>query len=395
MKKFLLIIGFIFLIIFEVLRVYLIMPMPGSQEFDSINLAYLLGSNKIYIRIILYVIIAYPFIVEFKQAKKLVKSLLVTMVLFYLAIFYLFTFEMEADKMFYQPARKYFNGSEKNKIATDKLVIGIEFQGIAKAYPIQLIGYHHQVVDTIGNTPIMVTYCTVCRTGRVFHPEVNGKVETFRLVGMDHYNAMFEDATTKSWWAQATGECIAGPLKGTKLKEFPSEQVRLDVWLNEHPTSMILQPDEKFKQQFDQMQSYDKGLSKGRLTKRDSASWKFKSWVVGVVHKNKAKTYDWNMLVSERMITDSIDDIPLLLVLQKDSASFHAFSRKYMDEVLNFNLDADTLIDINSASKWNMQGNCFEGKLKGSKLSKVTAYQEFLHSWEYFHPNAARFEKIK
>ncbi len=395
MKKFLLIIGFIFLIIFEVLRVYLIMPMPGSQEFDSINLAYLLGSNKIYIRIILYVIIAYPFIVEFKQAKKLVKSLLVTMVLFYLAIFYLFTFEMEADKMFYQPARKYFNGSEKNKIATDKLVIGIEFQGIAKAYPIQLIGYHHQVVDTIGNTPIMVTYCTVCRTGRVFHPEVNGKVETFRLVGMDHYNAMFEDATTKSWWAQATGECIAGPLKGTKLKEFPSEQVRLDVWLNEHPTSMILQPDEKFKQQFDQMQSYDKGLSKGRLTKRDSASWKFKSWVVGVVHNNKAKTYDWNMLVSERIITDSIDDIPLLLVLQKDSASFHAFSRKYMDEVLNFNLDADTLIDINSASKWNMQGNCFEGKLKGSKLSKVTAYQEFLHSWEYFHPNAARFEKIK
>ena len=393
MKKFVLYIGFIFLIIFEVLRVYLIMPMPGSQEFDSIKLAYLLGSNKIYIRIILYAIIAYPFIVEFKQANKLKKSLLIGMVLLYAFVFYVFTFEMEADKMFYQPAHKYFSSSTQNKIVTDKLVIGIEVQGIAKAYPIQLIGYHHQVADTIGDTPIMVTYCTVCRTGRVFHPEVNGKVETFRLVGMDHYNAMFEDATTKSWWAQATGECIAGPLKGTKLKEFPSEQVRLDTWLNGHPTSMILQPDEQFKQQFDQMQSYDKGVSKGRLTKRDSASWKFKSWVVGIVYKNKARTYDWNMLVSERMIVDSIDDNPLLLVLEKDSASFHAFSRKYMNEILNFNLNADTLIDMNSTSKWNMQGECFEGKLKGSKLSKVSAYQEFLHSWEYFHPNAARFNK--
>jgi len=395
MKKLLLYLGFILLIIFEILRVYLIMPMPGSQEFDSINLAYFLGSNKIYIRIILYSIIAYPFLLEFKQAKKLKKSLLIAMILFYGFVFYVFTFKMEADKMFYQPAHKYFSGSTQNKIATNKLIIGVELHGIAKAYPIQLIGYHHQVADTIVDTPIMVTYCTVCRTGRVFHPEVNGKVETFRLVGMDHYNAMFEDATTMSWWAQATGECIAGPLKGTKLKEFPSEQVRLDTWLNEYPASMILQPDEQFKQQFDQMQSYDKGVSKGRLTKRDSASWKFKSWVVGVVYKNKARTYDWNMLAYERMITDSIDDIPLFLVLEKDSASFHAFSRKYMDEILNFNLDVDTLIDMNSSSKWNMKGECFDGKYKGAKLLKLSAYQEFLHSWEYFHPNATRVEKIK
>ena len=393
MKKFLLYIGFLFLIAFEILRVYLIMPMPGSQEFDSINLAYFLGSNRFYIRFILCAVIAYPFVAEFRQGKKIKKSLLIFMALFYAVVFYVFTFEMEADKMFYQPGHKFFEGIATNKIASDKLIIGIESQGITKAYPIQLIGYHHQVADTIGSTPIMVTYCTVCRTGRVFHPEVNGKVEKFRLVGMDHYNAMFEDATTKSWWAQATGECIAGPLKGYRLKEFPSEQVRLDAWLGKHPNSMILQPDEKFKDQFDQMQSYDKGLSKGRLTKRDSASWKFKSWVVGVVHKNKAKTYDWNMLLSDRIITDSIDGDPLIVVLEKDSASFHVFNRKYMDETLNFNLDADTMIDINSASKWNMQGECFDGKYKGAKLSKLSAYQEFLHSWEYFHPTALRYLK--
>ena len=42
----------------------------------------------------------------------------------------------------------------------------------------------------------MVTYCTVCRTGRVFSPIVEGQPETFRLVGMDHFNAMFEDEGT-------------------------------------------------------------------------------------------------------------------------------------------------------------------------------------------------------
>jgi len=393
MNKLLLYVGLILLIIFEVLRVYLIMPMPGSQQFDSISLAYFLGSNKIHIRIFLYCMIAHPFLLEFKNGKKTKKGLLIAMAIFYIGIFYAFTFIMEADKMFYQPSRKFFQNSDQNKISSNKLIIGIEYGGIAKAYPIQLIGYHHQVVDTIANTPVMVTYCTVCRTGRVFHPIVNGKVEKFRLVGMDHFNAMFEDATTKSWWAQATGECIAGPLKGSKLKEFPSEQLRLDAWLIKHPTSQILQPDEKFKEQFVQMDAYDKGISKGRLTKRDSASWKFKSWIVGVDYKGKSKTYDWNMLVSNRMIEDSLNSLPLLVVLENDTASFHAFSRQYSAETLKFKLNGDSLIDINTGSLWDLNGNCIEGKLKGTLLTKVAAYQEFLHSWEYFHPNAKRYDK--
>jgi hypothetical protein len=66
----------------------------------------------------------------------------------------------------------------------------------------------------------MITYCTVCRTGRVFEPVVNGKFEKFRLVGMDHFNAMFEDVTTKSWWRQVTGEAITGKLKGQQLPKY-------------------------------------------------------------------------------------------------------------------------------------------------------------------------------
>jgi hypothetical protein len=118
-----------------------------------------------------------------------------------------------------------------NKVDRKKLVIGVVSNNEAKAYPIQIIGYHHQVRDTIGNTPIMVTYCTVCRTGRVFSPVVNGKPETFRLVGMDHFNAMFEDATTESWWQQATGVAVTGKLKGKALQEIPSTQSTLESWL--------------------------------------------------------------------------------------------------------------------------------------------------------------------
>ena len=387
--------SFILLIIFECLRVYLIMPMPGSQTFNSIDLAYFLGANKNSIRILLYLIMLLPFIKIIKGNSIWEKIGLGVLSLVYIAIFYVFTFMMEADKMFLQPTHTYFYKIAENKIPIDKLVIGVSENGIDKAYPIQLIGYHHQVRDSIGQTPIMVTYCTVCRTGRVYSPMVNGKLENFRLVGMDHFNAMFEDATTKSWWRQANGECIAGPLKGYKLKEINSEQLSLKAWFRKHPNAEVLQPDEKFAATLAKMDSYDKGKSKSNLTKRDTASWQFKSWVLGIDIGESAKTYDWNYLEKNKFIQDSLPSFPILILLENDSASFHAYNRTVNNMSLQFQKRNDTLMDTYSQSLWNEDGICIDGKLKGLSLTPIASYQEYLHSWEYFHPKSKRYPSSK
>ena len=182
----------------------------------------------------------------------------------------------------------------------------------------------------------MITYCTVCRTGRVYSPFVNGKPENFRLVGMDHFNAMFEDATTKSWWRQVTGVAIAGPLKGNQLEEIPSRQASLASWLRLHPNSTILQPDSNFKEDYDDLAGFDKGTVKSHLEKRDSASWKMKSWVVGLKTNGFEKAYDWNDLLKNYFIQDTLGSLPVLLVLEKDTSSFHAYSRILQGQVLYF-----------------------------------------------------------
>lgn len=380
-----------FLIIFECLRVYLIMPMPGSQQFDSIELAYLLGSNKWMIRFIGYLIIFIPMVLIIRNGIKKEKVIIGSLTVVYLIVFYVFTFQMEADKMFYQPTKVLSTTLSKNKIPNNKLVIGVEIDSVASAYPIQLIGYHHQVVDTINGTPIMVTYCTVCRTGRVYSPIVNGKQEKFRLVGMDHFNALFEDATTKSWWRQSNGECIAGPLKGYRLTELKSEQLTLSVWSRKHPATFVLQADSMFKEKFEKMDTYDKGKSKGALTKRDTASWNLKSWVIGVELGNKSKMYDWNLLTKQRLIEDSIGQNQILILLEKDTASFHTYNRVVGGQVLRFQKNSDAIIDLNTGSFWNFDGVCINGMLKDSVLQQVNSYQEFLHSWEFFHPKSERY----
>jgi hypothetical protein len=311
---------------------------------------------------------------------------------FYAVVFFFINYRMEADKMFYQPKQKLFAGAAVDTTNKNKLVIGIAVNGEAKAYPIEIIGYHHQVVDTVGGEPVMVTYCTVCRTGRVFSPVVNGKKESFRLVGMDHFNAMFEDATTKSWWQQATGKAIVGPLTGASLKELPSKQLTLKAWLQEYPTSFVMQPDSSFKKDYADLKDYDKGTIESDLEKRDSASWKPKSWVIGVIHNNIAKAYDWNKLEKDKLINDSLQDLPLLVVLEKDKASFHVYDRKVDGVVVKFKKEKDEVFsDENTGSTWNMTGVCVAGTMKGKTLKSVQSYQEFWHSWSAFHPNTLKY----
>jgi hypothetical protein len=204
---------------------------------------------------------------------------------------------------------------------------------------------------------------------------------------MDHFNAVFEDATTKSWWQQASGKAIAGPLKGYALKEFPSTQLTWDAWLRQYPASLVMKPDTLFMDNYFKLEDYDKGTMQSSLVRRDVLSWEPKSWVVGVTNNLSSKAYDWNELVQNKIIQDSVDRLPILLTIEKDSTSFHVYDRRINNYVLSFQMagNNDLLVDDNTHSTWNMDGDCIDGALKGSKLLTVQSYNEFWHSWQNFH----------
>jgi hypothetical protein len=368
--------GILGLSLFEIANVYFIMPMPGSQEMNSLELAYFLHSWRWWFRILFDVMIILGVKNAFLASKWLSSAALIMVA----GITYATNFEMAADTMFYQPANLQFKDASENSVGSDRLVLGVTHNGQAKAYPIQFLGYHHQVRDSVGGKPIMVTYCTVCRTGRVFEPVVNGKTEDFRLAGMDHYNAMFEDKTTRSWWRQVTGEAVAGKLKGQFLPEFPYTQTTLSKWIDLFPNTLIMQPDKKFQVEYDSMSTYEKGRLTGRLTRRDTGSWQPKSWVIGVTNGQESMAYDWNRLQKERIIHDFVGSQPIVVVLSKDSSSFFVLER--LDKAQTFTLNNDTLISQNN--HYNLLG--VSQNATSPNLRKLNAYQEYWHSWQTFHP---------
>jgi hypothetical protein len=371
----------------EILRIYFIMPFPGSQVSGTIAYAYGLDRSIGWIRAIVLLLACAALVAVFKRGKTWEKIVLPLVLASYTVVFFALNYRMAADSIFYQPVTKSFTTASDTGMDRSKLVIGVVIDGEAKAYPIQLIGYHHQVVDTVGKTPVMVTYCTVCRTGRIYSPMINGKQEAFRLVGMDRYNALFEDVSTNSWWQQATGVSVTGPLKGYALKEFPSSQMTLDAWLREYPNSLVLKPDPLFMDRYFKLEDYDKGTMHSPLVRRDSASWQHNSWIVGITNSTSSKAYDWNELLEKRIIQDSVDQTPVVLTIENDSASFHVYDRRIDGLPLNFSISAakNLLVDENTQSSWNMDGICIDGSLKGKRLLPVQSYNQFWHAWRTFH----------
>ena len=367
--------GLIGLLLFEIANVYFIMPMPGSQQMNSIDLAYFLYTWSWIFRGLFAAMI---FLGLFKTQWKR-KWLLFFPLAIVAAVIYMTNFVMAADAMFKQPEQLLLVSAASNKVDSNRLVLGVSINGEAKAYPIRFLGYHHHIQDTVGGKPVMITYCTVCRTGRVFEPIVNGKKEKFRLVGMDHFNAMLEDATTKSWWRQVTGEAITGKLKGQQLPEVYSTQTSLADWLQLNPNSLIMQADENFIRSYDSTFKFESGASKSKLTGTDSLSWKDKSWVIGVKAGKESKAYDWNQLKKEKLIQDKIGATPVLIVLSKNDKSFFAFQRPTDNSV--FNLNGDTLLF--DSHKYRIDGKGIDTSFS---LKPLPASQEFWHSWRTFNP---------
>lgn len=365
------------LTIFEILNVYFIMPFPGSQEINSLNSAYFLYTKRWIFRAI-FIILAVAGSTGAFSAKRRWNPVIAMVAT--AGVAGLFNLQMTADKMFRQPKELAFARTGESQVNDSMLVIAVAWNGDVKAYPIRYLSYHHQVQDTVGGKRVLVTYCNVCRTGRVYEPLVRGKYESFRLVGMDHYNAMFEDETTKSWWRQANGVAVTGPLAGDTLPEMLSIQLSVRELYRRFPSARVMLADAASKASYDSLGYFEQGKSTSRLTGTDTASWQRKSWVVGVEAEGLSKAYDWKTLIRKRLVEDQIGSVQVMIVLFPDGQGFAAFERPARES--DFFVRGDTL--FNGKDAYNLEGHAMAPL--SHPLKQLKARQEFWHSWKTFHP---------
>jgi hypothetical protein len=133
--------------------------------------------------------------------------------------------------------------AEARDLASHDPVISIEIHGEARAYPLRIMIWHEIVNDTVGQTPIAVTWCPLCNSSVVFDRRVAGRTLSFGTTGkLRNSDLVMYDRETESWWQQFGGECIVGALLGAQIKYLPARVESIERFRARYPNGGVLVP---------------------------------------------------------------------------------------------------------------------------------------------------------
>jgi len=82
-------------------------------------------------------------------------------------------------------------------------------------------------------------FCACCHMGGSVVPIVNGQHLHFRVTGVYNSMSVMSDYETSSYWENATGECIEGPLQGTHLESRPAQYLKVGQVLEMDPEALV------------------------------------------------------------------------------------------------------------------------------------------------------------
>jgi hypothetical protein len=209
---------------------------------------------------------------------------------------------------------------------------------------------------------------------------------------MDHFNAMFEDPETKSWWRQVNGTCIAGSQKGKQLADIPCYQTTLKTWLALYPNSLILQQDSDFIKDYKDLEKFDDGTVKSKLIGRNSKPNEFKSWVVWVKNNNQIKSVDWSIIEKNGYVFKEFGNTTGLII-SNDKQSVFAFelnsliktiAPRKISSVKVQSTNFEIISNLGEIYRYDYKGIVQNFKDSTIHLKQIPCTQEFKHSFEDF-----------
>lgn len=287
-------------------------------------------------------------------------------------------------------------------------VISLEIGGQARAYPLAILIWHEIVNDTLGGTPVVVTFCPLCHTALTFGRELDGTVYNFGTTGNLRFSDLvMYDHQTESWWQQATGQAIVGRLTSRKLTFLPAQIVSLAEFAAAHPEADSLSRDTGASREYGQNPyvGYDQadqkpflfdGVVDGRLAPKER--------VVALDLAGKPIAVPYSVLMATgvvelgtgkdrvvvfwapgtRSALDSAD-----IDGGRDVGSSGVFVPMAGGRALTFSRSsgaAGPIVDNETGSTWSVTGRATAGPLAGETLEPVIHGDHFWFAWAALEP---------
>ncbi len=288
-------------------------------------------------------------------------------------------------------------------------VISLVVDGKARAYPLAILVWHEIVNDTLGDVPVVVTFCPLCHTALVFERTADGTTHDFGTTGNLRYSDLvMYDRQTESWWQQATGEAIVGSLTGAKLTFLPAQIVSLADFGTAYPGADVLSRDTGVSRDYghNPYPGYDRaderpflfdGVIDGRLAPKER--------VVTLDRGGRSIASPYSTLESSGVVlvkelpqpvvvfwspgTVSALDDPLI-EQGRDVGATGVFLPTVDRRSLTFSREGDRngrVKDAETESTWSVTGLAVDGPLAGTQLESVVHGDHFWFAWAAFEPD--------
>ena len=138
--------------------VWIIQPFK-PQTSRGVELSYLLRRWSPWITILALALSAFLIVKLWRGSRRWWKRALLVIVLIPLLASTWFARQNHFEWLFNPlPNAAYAKVTDVDFVADGDVVLAIELNGEAVAYPIRLMAYHHLVEDVVGGTPIVATY---------------------------------------------------------------------------------------------------------------------------------------------------------------------------------------------------------------------------------------------
>ena len=218
---------------------------------------------------------------------------------------------------------------------------------------------------------------------------VNGRVLHFHLAGINNQNFLMRDEETASWWQQASGKAISGPLQGNGLDPVYNDELTFGAWKEESPGGQVLLPVKKDEKYYESNWEPDVAKLPVVISFKGNGM-SDRDVIIGIELSGEARAYPLSALSSKTPIVDHLGGTPILLAMGPDGKSIRVFRSRLDRTDLELFLKNDsstwTLVDSSSSSEWNFQGCAIQGPATGKCLEKIQFLKDYWFDWRNYHP---------
>lgn len=291
---------------------------------------------------------------------------------------------------------KYEDAAGGDWLEGDDLVIGyLGANGSAWAFPLKILNFHEIVNDELDDTPVLISYCPLCRSAVVYDRRLDGRELTF-----GNSSALYEsdlvmlDRETSSYWWQVAGEAIVGTLTGARLTTLPSTTATWAQWLEEHPETLVLSRETGF------ARSYERDVFAGYRDQVNDERFAFPvsaealdgrlapgDEVLGLSVGGDSRAYSARAL-GNAAVNDSLGGEEIVVFSTASGPTAAAYLADAGDGRLAFSYADGQYRDAETGSLWNLSGEAVSGPMEGTTLEPLPGRYTFWFAYIAAFPEA-------